>query len=534
MYKNKQFILMSSYLGIILFAFILIAYYTGLLTSGFRYFIDDNQIFLMNSDLANQGWFNTVYKWILYDRQVSRFRPYYQLHIVTLTQFLGLNSVLWFLYITILGALTCFFLFLFGRILNFSLPIALLFSLSILLGSQSELWVRPLIPDAVGMFFLSLSLFSLSKICRGLSSRTLNRLNQAVFLLSTLMMSLSKESYILFIPTLAALRVYLPYYFQKQSFRVTIQGSYKTLAVLTLILITQIVYVIFFLGTQATGYAGVDENSFQLSSLLTTSWQLMDAGFIILTILAIIIYGIIIYFKKRSPSTFVQELIPFLVILLVALIPQTVLYAKSGITAGFYLFPFITIGCLLLAKTLSLIEREYRSIAIVFITVLSIVLISRLPSVWTMYYRFAEDSRLMNELLTQIKICAKPDLPILVVANPKVRFEAVDSLQRVLRTKNHQNLILAMYGLKDSEYYSTHLANEEPNWDFLDVSILSRGYRHQALSKFTDKKSIQAIIIFDGLEKDFKRTQNSWFTPENYKSQNFAVSFASSSLYCKR
>lgn len=152
-------------LAIIFTGFVLIAYQTGLLTSGFRFFIDDHQIFLMDRDLRNQGWFSTVYQWILYDRQdVFRFRPYYQFHIVTLTQFFGLNAVFWFIYITVIGSLTCFFLFLFGRVLNFSIPISLLFAISILLGNQSEIWIRPLIPDSLGMFFLSMILILLSLI----------------------------------------------------------------------------------------------------------------------------------------------------------------------------------------------------------------------------------------------------------------------------------------------------------------------------------------------------------------------------------
>ena len=168
-------------LAMIFTGFVAIAYQTGLLTSGFRYFIDDHQIFLMGDDLKNQGWLKTIYKWILYDRQdVLRFRPYYQFHIVTLTQFLGLNAVLWFIYITVIGSLTCFFLFLFGRFLNFSIPISLLFAISILLGNQSEIWIRPLIPDSLGMFFLSMVLILLSKSCRDSYPR---RIDQIIFII---------------------------------------------------------------------------------------------------------------------------------------------------------------------------------------------------------------------------------------------------------------------------------------------------------------------------------------------------------------
>jgi len=268
-------------LAMIFTGFVAIAYQTGLLTSGFRFFIDDHQIFLMDRDLRNQGWFSTVYQWILYDRQdVFRFRPYYQFHIVTLTQFFGLNAVFWFIYITVIGSLTCFFLFLFGRVLNFSIPISLLFAISILLGNQSEIWIRPLIPDSLGMFFLSMILILLGKSCRDSSPR---RIDQIIFIILVIFMSLSKESYILFIPTIIALKIYLTAYFQQKSFQKIIQQYQKTLTLLMAIFILEMVYVLFFLGTNATGYAGVDEKSFQILSLVTTAWQLLNAGLIGIT-----------------------------------------------------------------------------------------------------------------------------------------------------------------------------------------------------------------------------------------------------------
>jgi hypothetical protein len=80
----------------------------------------------------------------------------------------------------VIGSLTCFFLFLFGRFLNFSIPISLLFAISILLGNQSEIWIRPLIPDSLGMFFLSMVLILLSKSCRDSYPR---RIDQIIFII---------------------------------------------------------------------------------------------------------------------------------------------------------------------------------------------------------------------------------------------------------------------------------------------------------------------------------------------------------------
>ncbi len=156
--KNFEYLINFFVLIVLILAFLITASKTGLINSGFRYLIDDHQIPLMYNDLIDKGLIETIFTWIKNDRNIGRFRPYFQIQIVTLTQIFGINSVLWFLYISILGSLTAFFLFFFGRLLNFSVPVALVFSISTLLGSQSEIWIRPLIPDSQGMFFLSITL----------------------------------------------------------------------------------------------------------------------------------------------------------------------------------------------------------------------------------------------------------------------------------------------------------------------------------------------------------------------------------------
>ncbi|NEP52823.1 MAG: hypothetical protein F6K65_30095, partial [Moorea sp. SIO3C2] len=191
---------------LIVITFFSIAYQTGLINSGFRYFIDDHQIPQLSYDLTNKGFLKTVSTWLNIDKSVNRFRPFYIINLVTVTQLFGINSTLWFLYITLLGSLTTFFIFVFGRLLNFSVLIALIFSISTLLGSQSEIWTRPIIPDAYGMFFLSVSLVFLGLSCKPKYNKGFTNV---VFVIFTIFMSLCKESYLIFIPTLMVGKLFL-------------------------------------------------------------------------------------------------------------------------------------------------------------------------------------------------------------------------------------------------------------------------------------------------------------------------------------
>jgi hypothetical protein len=529
--KNSEYLINFLVLIVLTLIFLITASKTGLITSGFRYLIDDHQIPLMYKDLTDKGLIETIFTWINYDRSLGRFRPYYQVQIVTLTQLFGLNSVLWFVYISILGSLTAFFLFFFGRLLKFSVPIALVFSISTLLGSQSEIWIRPLIPDSQGMFFLSIALVFLGLSCK---YENHSRVNNIFLVIFTILMSLSKESYIIFIPTLIALKIWLFSYFRQVSLWQSIKIGKIPLISLTFILILEILYIIFYLGTRGTGYAGVDKNSLQISAIMSTINLLLRDSFFLITFICIVLLLILSRLNKESIWVPLKEILPFFIFFLISLIPHVLLYSKSGISAGFYLFPFIAIACLFLAKTLSLISNYSKWLNILILSILCILLISKFSLAWGMYSQQANDSKAINNLLKQIEQCTPNNQAVLVVVNPRVRYEVADALQRVLRnTANKNNLLVATYGLEKTDFYSETLKNAEKNWIFLDPEAVVAMYQNRTIMNIKNKNSIEAVIIFDGLDDDFIRTNKEWFSPKKYNSTSFNISFAQANLYCK-
>ena len=529
--KNSEYLINFLVLIVLTLIFLITASKTGLITSGFRYLIDDHQIPLMYKDLTDKGLIETILTWINYDRGLSRFRPYYQIQIVALTQLFGLNSVLWFLYISILGSLTAFFLFFFGRLLKFSVPVALIFSISTLLGSQSEIWIRPLIPDSQGMFFLSIVLVFLGLSCK---YENYSRLNNTFFIIFTILMSLSKESYIIFIPTLIALKIWLFSYFRQVSLWQAIKSTKTSLICLTSILALEIFYIIFFLGTSGTGYAGVDKNSLQISAVISTINILLRDSFFVITFISIVLLLILNQLNKESIWVPIKELFPFSLFFLIALVPHVLLYSKSGITAGFYLFPFIAIACLFLAKTLSLIGNYSKWLNILILSILCILMSSKFSLAWGMYSQQADDSKAINSLLKKVEQCTPINQAVLVVVNPRVRYEVADALQRVLRnTANKNNLLVATYGLEKTNFYSETLKNDEKNWNFLEPEAVVGMYQNRTILNTKNKNSIKAVIIFDELDDDFIKTNQDWFFPKKYRSTSFNISFAQANFYCK-
>jgi hypothetical protein len=347
-------------------------------------------------------------------------------------------------------------------------------------------------------------------------------------------MSLSKESYIIFIPTLIALKIWLFSYFRQLSLWQAVKLSKTSLMSLTLILTLEISYIMFYLGTRGTGYAGVDENSLQISGIISTTNILLRDSFFVITSISIILLLILSRLNKESVWVPTKEIFPFFIFFLMSLFPHVLLYSKSGITAGFYLFPFIAIACLFLAKTLSLIGNYSKWLNILMLSILCIFLISKFSLAWGMYSQQANDSKAINTLLKQVDQCTPNNEAVLVVVNPRVRYEVADALQRVIRnTTNKNNLIVATYGIEKTTFYSETLKQIEKNWNFLDPEAVIEMYQTRTISNVQNKDNINAVIIFDGLDDDFIKTNKGWFSRKKYNLTSFNISFAQASLYCK-
>jgi hypothetical protein len=531
-YKNNQFSKIII-LIIICSIFFIISFKTQLLTSGFRYFIDDHQIAVIHSDLANRGFLNTVVTWIGYDKGLYRFRPYYQFQMVTLTQVFGLNPLLWFLTITILGSLTTLFLFIFARLLKFSFWISIIFSVSTLLGIQSEVYARPMIPDAYGMFFLSASLVFL-----GLSSQEnrLTKLNNFIFIFLVLLMSLCKESYILFIPTLIIIKLYSYGKQNNISLRQSFEKNRNYIVALLVILFLEMSYIIFFLGTTGTGYAGVDASSLQIENITSTTRVFLEKSHFEIPLILILLNFIINFLRKEKLKIVIKKIAPFILIFFTSIIPHILLYSKSGILGGYYLFPAI-LGCsLLMAQSLFLLEENYKFLAKLLITIIAIIfLYQEFTLVLGMYDSIAKDAKETNALFRKIELCIANNEQVLVVTNPRGHYEASLAIREVLNfALNKDNLLIATYGLEKTHFFSEYFKEVEQNLKFLNPEDVVSAYGDKTILNTQEKDKIKAIVMFNDLNDDFVRTSKNWFFKENYDLTNFKIAYDSISLYCQK
>ena len=318
-------------LGIFLFWFSFF-FFSGCLLSGYH-FTDDHQIIQFNLDLSSShtNFIEVSKQIILKDFQI-RFRPLFYLHNIWETKLFGVNFHYWSIYTASLAAFTSFFLYLFARIVEFSISESLVFSVLALLGRQSEIWWRLGTNETIGSFFMSLSILFM-----GLSvySKRQRKLYEILFVVLAIVMSLCKESFILLIPAILFWKIWL--YKTRNNLRWgdAIKSNITSIMILLFIVIAELLFIKFFVGTTKIVYAGVE--GFQPMKYVYTAIRLSSYGGIGLILLQ---SGILVFFvcSRSTLKIFFDDFIYPLVLFLLIIAPQVILYAKSGFYAR-YMMP---------------------------------------------------------------------------------------------------------------------------------------------------------------------------------------------------
>lgn len=504
---------------------------SGLLTSGFRLFINDHLMIAMSQDLKKKGFLSTVQNWLLIDRTFGRFQPFYYIQAIILTIIFGINPTLWFNHACILISLTAYCLFLFARFLKMPVLIALVFSGLALIGPQAITWSQPSHPQLVGTFLLSASLLFTGITAKVDRYKTVFNI---IFICLALLMSLSKESYIIFIPALAFIKVWLYHRIQQVSFRRALIQNWIVIAALFGIAFLEVLYIISGISIRGMGYAGLDENTLQSSKVLSASITLLQGSHFGLFIISFVLALLTAVWKRDSVKDFIIQLTPIFIIFLLTVIPQIVLYTKSGFT-GAYFIP-ATIGtALLITYTIFLLGNQSKLLSYFVLGVSILIICTEITTSFNSYSEIAKDSKSINRLFQEISSCTPNNEPILIVANPRLRFEVYMAMKSTLSySLQRDNLLIATYGLEKTDFFSNTLEQYEKTLLFLAPDAISKLYENKTILNFPDKNKIKAVVVFDNLEDDFLKTSLDWFKLEDFQRTEFPTSFVQSRLYCKK
>jgi hypothetical protein len=400
---------------------------SGEITSGFH-LTDDHQVIVMKTDLETQSLMMVSKKWITEDLERGRLRIAYYFHRVLEAKIFGSNFMLWSVYTALLAPMTSIFLFCFLKLLDYSLLESLLFPFAAMVGPQTAIWWRLGPAETLGIFFLSASLFFLALHVISINNRILFG---AVFIILATLSALTKESFLIFFPAIIVILIHFSRTKNELTWAESIKKNRLSIIVLMIIFITLLYYVKFVLGTIGTGYAGVDGFDFNTyRTAFRELWSDDPFGQIVLLQMAVLAYFSLRKYMRNKIVPSLTDVVFPVIIFLIILIPQIILYAKSGFFER-YLLPATLSYAIVFVYLLKNISKN-SLVAGGIIAVISVYAIfGGVESSFKNAIIFAQDGSETGKLFTSIKMDTSRDALFLIVGDPAMHYEWADSFHNI-------------------------------------------------------------------------------------------------------
>jgi hypothetical protein len=517
----------------------------GTLFSGYH-FMDDHGIFRESKEVANS---NILKEARIFKRNLlypkMRFRPFYWAHRRLMLAVMGTNFTAMSIYVGFLAVFTSFFLFLFMKKTGFSLVESVLFVGLTLLGEQAAIWWRLGNNETLGMLMLSIALLFMA-LSTGARQRRKKSLYEFLFGLFVILASWSKESFILIIPALIFLKIWLTWQKKqehsqlepgnsKQTAKVTLIDSVKENLIpgilLLLVCLLELVHVVKNVGTTKIVYAGYE--GFHLASFIKTGIQgfMSVHGWVILVLLVILYlrrpggmrfaHGAWRYAHSPRKSFLLTQVFWAFVLAGLIVVPQIVLYMKSGMMER-YLLPGI-MGYTFLMVVLLRYTRENSSkklLSVIMMVLLAVISLQQLRVTRYTAIGFAFAGKQINAWLQTIEQNTHEQDLILVITHMHKYNEASFSLKSYLDMKSNR---------KNTIFYPTHLQAKLTKarfWKILNKYFFSH-FKGFTLENGEDRIRLQAILVFPGLEEKFLKASAPWFNQAQFKRYTNAGGYVS-------
>lgn len=300
--------------------------HSGSLTAGFH-FTDDHQIISYSETLKSAGAIETALTWIAQDAgSTGRFLPVYYIHRLLQIKFFGTDFLLWGLYDWLLAWLASSFMASFMLLAGFSLFEALLFPCLLFLGFQTGIWWRFGTAETIGMLILAVMLTAAAA-----SARKKSLALDILFMATGVVLMLAKETFILFIPALLFLKVWLAKKERRLGWFAALKAEAPAVAVLLALAGAEVVFIKFFVGTTGIGYAGYE--GFKTGPFISALVNYLFASHAWLVPMG---FALAVSVMPRAKKSW-GDIMAVLALLALSLLPQAALHAKSGVSERYIL-----------------------------------------------------------------------------------------------------------------------------------------------------------------------------------------------------
>ena len=503
-------------IALVLFIFIwgIILLFSGTIFSGYH-FADDHEILRIKNDLvlSNNNVITTTFKWINNDIfNANRFRPFYFLDRVFRVFIFSNNFIALSIYNGILAIIVSFILFIFIKKIGFSFFESIIFSCLTLIGAQSCIWWRLGPNESIAMVMFS---FSLIFLYLNIYSKKHNFIFEIIWILFVILVSLSKESFILFLPSLIILKIWLYKYKNNTNWINSIKKNIVPIIFILFILIFEILFIKLFVSL-TWSHRKIGFEGFKFLEYINAIINFYFRGVVPLGIVLTVFYTISVFiiYKKNGKEELIpyfKKSLPAFILLFIIIIPQAMMYSNTNIH-GRYLLPAIFGFTFFIIYNLGLI-RKYKLFAlnIFFVMFLFITIMINTMLTFNGAKKFTNKGKRNNNLFHSIKENTSENSLILIVADP------IGNIEWAFSIKTYLNLVL-----KKDNLYVYSILNRNDYHDYYDefIKAFNSFYKENILQNIDNKDLIDFIIIFQDLNKRYIEGTKDWFNKENYKYKN--------------
>jgi hypothetical protein len=311
-------------LGVIAILWSVVLLFSGAVTSGYH-LTDDHEIVSIAGDLTRTSPWRGALGYVGGDLHY-RFRPLYGFHRVAEVAVFGDHFAAWSVYTAVLGLLCAVLLYGALRSLAFSPWEALLFPVLGLAGVQSEMWWRLGPSESLGMVFLAAAVLAL-----GRHATTGSRAARVGFVGAVLLASLSKESFVLATPALLFAYTWAWRSVRGTTWAAAVRRTLPEGAILASTTLLELLFIVLRVGTERIGYAGVA--GITAPKVLATAVALATFG----RLWWLVLTALVLASAFGGGRALLRAAAPTALLLVAIIVPQAILYTKSGLQGRYYL-----------------------------------------------------------------------------------------------------------------------------------------------------------------------------------------------------
>lgn len=448
--------------------------YTGILDCGYH-LIDDKDLFAYQQLFRERGLSGTIWANLNADFAISRFRLLYQPVRTLLTALFGTDFLLWRICFLVQTVLTLVFLYCTARNCRLSPLYGALYCGVCLIGKQSEVCWMLGTQELMGTMLLALLLFLLS--CSPSGKRHGKGYWVSVGIL-TVLTAASKEAFVLFIPVLACMYLWLSInaddsdksiLLKVKQFVQEKRGYLIFLAFLFILFSAFVFYML--LGSQAGSLMGEADTS-KIKTYLLNIWLSFYGD-----LAPYLLFGLIFMLMTFSHAERIEDrkalwaaVLGIVVVIAYLGVSQLGLHMKTGFGKR-YLLPTVVGYGFLFVIVCGKVMSSWKYAKWAYAMVLLLFLHFRLGEAAVVARGFANDGHAVDAVLTYLAETAEEEDRIFV-AMPYEQMEWTNAVCAWLVANGHEETYCTDYEEKYLKYVLTGGQNTEYMSDFKNFDIL--------------------------------------------------------------